>query len=81
MSNHNQVTVHFSCPHCRTVYCANQKPRTEKRYDAFHCRNCGTPVHEWTGQYDFLGWNAVAKSQPNGSRLCQDGSVVRLRDW
>ena len=69
MSNHNQVTVHFSCPHCRMIYCAHQKPRTEKRYDAFHCRNCGTPVHEWTGLYDFLGWNAVAKHPLNGIRL------------
>jgi hypothetical protein len=69
MSTYSRVTVHFSCPNCLSVYCAIQERRAEKRYDAFHCDHCGTPVHEWTGLYDFFGWNAVTKSQPSGARL------------
>jgi hypothetical protein len=69
MSNDSRVAVHFSCPNCLTVYCANQERRAQKRNDSFHCRNCGTPIHEWTGLFDFLGWNAVTESVPNGTRL------------
>ena len=69
MSNHSRVTVHFSCPQCRTVYSATQERRAEKRGDAFHCRDCATSVHEWMGLYDFVGWSAVMKSQPNVIRL------------
>jgi len=56
-------------PSSPVICCVTQKHRAETRYDAFHCRNYGAPVHEWTGLYDFLDWNAVSKSVPNRARL------------
>ena len=58
------MIVHFSCPNCLAVYRATQAPRAEKGYNSFSCKNCGTPVHEWTGLYDFLDWRHVLKGDP-----------------
>jgi hypothetical protein len=55
------VIVNFCCPQCLAVYEARQVRRTEERYSAFLCKNCGTPVHEWAGIYDFVYWRHVMK--------------------
>jgi predicted RNA-binding Zn-ribbon protein involved in translation (DUF1610 family) len=63
------VMVHFCCPQCLSVYQARQERRAEKRHGAFHCQNCGTRVHEWTGIYDFLDWRHVKKGRAGAARL------------
>jgi hypothetical protein len=59
MANDSHLIVHFSCPHCATVYAASQEEQPEQCAGNFHCGRCGTPVHEWTGGlYNFSGWKA-----------------------
>ena len=65
MGNDALVIVYFSCPNCLAVYRAAQAPRAEKGYNSFSCKNCGTPVHEWTGLYDFLDWRHVMTAAPD----------------
>jgi predicted RNA-binding Zn-ribbon protein involved in translation (DUF1610 family) len=63
------VIVHFCCPQCLAVYRATQARRAERGHNTFSCQNCGTPVHEWTGLYDFLNWRHVMKGAPDAARL------------
>ena len=49
MANDFHLIVHFSCPHCATIYAASQEEQSEHCSGNFHCGRCGTPVHEWTG--------------------------------
>jgi hypothetical protein len=69
MNNDTDVTVHFSCPHCLTVYRATQERTAVGCPGEYYCGKCGAPVHEWIGFYVFSNWNTVAKSVPNGRRL------------
>ena len=64
------VIVHFCCPQCLAVYRATQVVRRADRGPAtFSCQNCGIPVHEWTGPYDFLDWQHLMKGAPEAKRL------------
>ena len=54
-----RLIVHFSCPHCATVYTAGQEQRPGRHPGDFYCRECGTPVHSWTGLYNFADWKPV----------------------
>ena len=65
MGNDAPVIVYFSCPKCPAVYQATQAPRAEKGHNRFSCKNCGTPVQEWTGLYDFFDWRHVMKAPPD----------------
>ena len=59
MANDFHLIVHFSCPHCATIYAASQEEQSEHCSGNFHCGRCGTPVHEWTGGlYNFSRWKA-----------------------
>ncbi len=69
MRQEAEIVVHFSCPHCLTVYRAAQERTAEKCPGEFFCVRCGTPVHEWTGFHVFSNWNPVTESVPNGRRL------------
>lgn len=63
MAGDAQITVHFSCPHCLTIYQARQERRAmEDCSREFYCGRCGSPVHDWTGVYNFIEWHPVAKS-------------------
>ena len=59
MNNDFKLIVHFSCPHCATVYTANQKEQPGRHPGGFHCRMCSTPIHEWAGLYNFTDWKHV----------------------
>jgi len=60
MSNDFKLIVHFSCPCCATIYTASQQEQPGRHPGDFHCRSCGTPVHKWTGLYNFVDWQPVA---------------------
>jgi len=59
MSTEAQLTVHFSCLPCGALYTAIQERRPGRHPGDFYCRGCGTPVHEWTGLYNFVNWQPV----------------------
>ena len=67
MTNDFQLIVHFSCPHCTTVYAASQEEQPTHCSGDFHCGRCGAPVHEWTGLYDFSYWKPVTTT-PRSAR-------------
>jgi hypothetical protein len=52
MTNDLQLIVHFSCPHCTTVYTASQEEQPQQCSVTFIA--AVAPVHEWTGLYDFF---------------------------
>ena len=60
MSNDFKLIVHFSCPHCATIYTACQEEQPGRHPGDFRCRMCGTPVHEWAGLYNFTDWQLAA---------------------
>ena len=60
MSNDFKLIVHFSCPHCATIYTACQENSRRRHPGDFRCRMCSTPVHEWAGLYNFTGWQLAA---------------------
>ena len=68
MSTDAQLIVHFSCPHCAALYSAIQEQRDGRHPGDFHCRGCGTQVHEWTGLYNFVNWQPVAISRKKRTR-------------
>ena len=83
MSNDFQVIVHFSCPHCATIYTASQQEQPGRHPGYFHCRMCGAPVHEWTGLYNFTDWQPVTiprrkRSPAPRSRVCALIPTLRL---
>ena len=68
MSNDTPVTVHFSCPHCLTVYRATQERTAEKCAGEFYCGSCH--AGPWMDRVlRFLNWNPVTKSMPIGRRV------------
>jgi hypothetical protein len=70
MVNDPQIIVHFSCQHCLTVYQARQERRgLDDCSGEFYCGRCGSPVHDWTGLYDFSEWHPIANSVPSAKRL------------
>lgn len=69
MSHHTDVTVHFSCPHCLAVFRSLQVHTTDKCLGKYQCSRCDTPVHEWTGFYDFSDWSRVIKSRAKPRRV------------
>jgi predicted RNA-binding Zn-ribbon protein involved in translation (DUF1610 family) len=58
MTNGTQTTVYFGCPHCATTYVATQAQCADPHSGDFYCKDCGAPVHSWTGYYDFSNWTA-----------------------
>jgi hypothetical protein len=69
MSNDLKLIVHFSCPHCATVYTTSQQEQLAPCSGDFHCGMCGAPVHEWAGVYNFADWKPVATIPgSNGAR-------------
>ena len=56
MNSDYKLIVHFSCPDCATIYTATQEEQPGRHPGTFHCRQCGAPVHEWTGLYNFTDW-------------------------
>jgi hypothetical protein len=69
MKNDAFPIVHFCCPNCALVYAATQEHRAERRGGAFFCGECGSPVHEWTGRYNFINWKPVMKSKAHRRRF------------
>lgn len=65
----SDITVHFSCPHCLTVYSSTQVHTTDKCLGKYYCGRCDTAVHEWNGFYDFSGWSRVTKSRAKPRRV------------
>ena len=59
MSNDARLIVYFSCPRFATVYTACQQQQPGRHPGDFHCRMCGTRVHEWAGLYNFTDWKPV----------------------
>jgi predicted RNA-binding Zn-ribbon protein involved in translation (DUF1610 family) len=53
-----KLPVYFSCRHCETVFRATQV--RQPGAGSYICRACGTPVHEWSGPYNFVDWKPVA---------------------
>lgn len=56
--------MYFTCPKCRLPYRARQELRTEQHSGAINCEECGTPVHEWNGLYDMVGWKVIRMKDP-----------------
>ena len=72
MSNDFKLIVHFSCPHCATIYTACQEMQRRRHPGDFRCRMCSTPVHEWAGLYNFTDWQPVTtKAKAIGMRTRQ----------
>jgi hypothetical protein len=69
MGHAGQITVHFSCKHCLTIYRAQQGRSTDECSGEFYCGRCGSPVHDWVGLYDFIEWHPITKRRPNARRL------------
>ena len=70
MSNDARLIVHFSCPSCATVYTTRQEEQPGRHPGDFHCRMCGTPVHEWTGLYNFTDWQlTILRRKRTGQRV------------
>jgi predicted RNA-binding Zn-ribbon protein involved in translation (DUF1610 family) len=75
MSTDTRLIVHFSCPQCATIYAASQEQRPGRHLGDFYCRNCGTPVHSWTGLYNFSDWMPVSTTpskKRTRQRRCND---------
>jgi predicted RNA-binding Zn-ribbon protein involved in translation (DUF1610 family) len=75
MSTDARLIVHFSCPQCATIYAASQEQRPGRHLGDFYCRNCGTPVHSWTGLYNFSDWMPVSTTpskKRTRQRRCND---------
>jgi hypothetical protein len=53
-----KITVYFSCRHCERLYRTSQGRQRQPGH--FDCQDCGRPVHEWSGHYDFIGWQRIA---------------------
>ena len=70
MRNDAQLIVHFSCPHCGTVYTASQEQRLKRCAGRFQCGRCAVQVHEWTGLYNFSNWQKYR---------CPPTTLVELR--
>jgi hypothetical protein len=49
-----KMPVYFACPDCHRLYLASQVHRAGA--GRFDCVDCGKPVHQWSGSYDFTGW-------------------------
>jgi len=81
MTNAFRLIVYFSCPRCLTVYAASQEEQPKKCSGAFHCGRCATPVHKWTGDYDFRDWTQVTitarKAVPKPRRNSKPGQRAR----
>jgi hypothetical protein len=60
-------TVYFCCPLCAMVYSATQEHLAGGGL-VFFCGDCGTPVHEWTGRYNFIKWTPVMKTKGHDRR-------------
>ena len=70
MGDGARIMVHFSCPHCVTIYQARQERRTADDCSGdFYCERYGSPVHDWTGFYHFSDWVMAVESSPNRRRL------------
>lgn len=53
------------------IYTAPQEHRTEQHSGEFICRDCGKTVHDWTGFYNFFGWQAATmRRQRWGTKIC-----------
>jgi predicted RNA-binding Zn-ribbon protein involved in translation (DUF1610 family) len=57
------LTVYFSCPDCSVVYSAKQSLFEQTTSGSFDCRECGKPVHSWSGRYAYLHWKPVARGE------------------
>ena len=68
MSNDFKLIVHFSCPHCATIYTASQQEQPGRHPGYFHCRMCATPVHEWAGLYNFTDWQLTIPRRKRSPR-------------
>ena len=60
MTNDYRLIVYFACLQCSTLYAASQEEQPKKCSGAFHCGRCATPIHKWTGLYDYRDWTQVA---------------------
>ena len=69
MSNDAFPVVYFSCPLCALIFTATQERRAERRLGAFFCDECGTPVLEWTGCYNFIKWTPVMRAKRHDRRF------------
>ena len=85
MSNDFKLIVYFSCPHCATIYTASQQEQPGRHPGYFLCRMCATPVHEWSGLYNFTDWKPVTttprrkRSPAPRSRVCVLIPTLRLK--
>jgi hypothetical protein len=69
MSNGIQTTVHFSCP-CGMNYTATQERTPDPASGSFKCQYCQKSVHEWKGDFRYVGWKAtVLKPVRPGTRI------------
>jgi hypothetical protein len=52
-----KISVYFICHHCERLYLTSQaRSRSPGHFD---CTDCGKPVHEWFGHYEFTNWQRV----------------------
>lgn len=52
------INVFFACPRCEITYSAAQQ-LLQKPYpfgEAYNCKQCGSVVLSWSGEYDFVNW-------------------------
>jgi hypothetical protein len=57
-----RIIVMFSCPDCPGIYQAIQ--RRGEQAGRFNCSRCGALVHQWSGHFELLGWQAVDGARP-----------------
>ena len=66
---------YFSCPSCALPYSATKEEQPTKAPGSFACEVCGSPVHAWSGNYDFFDWQ-VDKADLPGVRETVGGNAL-----